>query len=119
MAGDDGDRNADRRANNHFLRPFTTTLHRRHIERRRQELINLEVKLLRWWTAHCSMPSCPRRKLNLTTVDRESSDACCRMRNLVRLIVWMVADPFRSWAALEAEFYDVAAADKRSAANRP
>jgi hypothetical protein len=26
-----------------------------------------------------------------------------RMRDLVRLIVWMVVDLFRSWAALEAE----------------
>src|ERR1700688_2202452 len=26
-----------------------------------------------------------------------------RMRDLVRFIVWMVVDPFRSWAALEAE----------------
>jgi hypothetical protein len=40
------------------------------------------------------------------------------MRSLVRLIVWIVADLFRSRAALETENSDVAAADKRSAANR-
>src|ERR1700719_3294288 len=40
------------------------------------------------------------------------------MRDLVRLMVWMVSDLFRSRTALEAEIRTFAAADKRSAANR-
>src|ERR1700726_375311 len=51
----------------------------------------------------CRRDSCPYRKLNLTS-SRSRIGRCCRgMRDLVRLIVWMVVDLFRSWAAIEAE----------------
>jgi cytochrome c553 len=40
------------------------------------------------------------------------------MRDLVRVIVWMVVDLFRSWAALEAEILTLRQQIKRSAANR-
>src|ERR1700720_4835322 len=47
--------------------------------------------------------SCPYRKLNLTSSLSRIGRCFCGMRDLVRLIVWMVADLFRSRAVLEAE----------------
>ena len=41
----------------------------------------------------------PCRKLNLTSSSSRIG-RCCGMRDLVRLIVWTIADLFRSWAAL-------------------